>query len=278
MAAGAIASRRPLVHLAPDTEPQTGLAYREEGQGEPVLLLHGYPESSFMWRHLLPALAAAGRRAVAPDLAGFGDSPVDLPGTWEHHVESVERFRRAVGVERAALVVHDWGGLIGLRWACEHPDAVSALVISSTGFFPRARWHGLGEALRREVDGERMIEGMTRNTFGELMQATSPSFDDDAVDEYWKAFGDPDRRRGQLDLYRSGDFSKLGAYEGRLAALGVPVLLVWGENDGFAPLGAGRRFQAELPDARLVVVEGAGHFVWEDAPERTAEEVVAFLS
>lgn len=264
--------------LAPNIEPETGLAYREAGDGDPVLLVHGYPESSFMWRHLLPALAAAGRRAVAPDLAGFGDSPAVSPGTWERQVEHLERFRQAMGVERAALVVHDWGGLIGLRWACHHPDAVSSLVISSTGFFPDGRWHGLAEALRREVDGERMIGGMTRKTFGELMRATSPSFDDAAVDEYWKAFGDEERRRGQLDLYRSGDFAKLAPYQGRLAAMGVPALLVWGENDGFAPVAAGRRFMTELPDARLVVVEGAGHFVWEDAPDRTTEEVVAFLS
>lgn len=264
--------------LAPNIEPQTGLAYREAGHGDPVLLVHGYPESSFMWRHLLPALAAAGKRAVAPDLAGFGDSPADPPGTWERHVESLERFRWAIGVERAALVVHDWGGLIGLRWACHHPDAVSSLVISSTGFFPDARWHGLAEALRRDVDGERMIEGMTRTSFGELMLATSPSFDDAALDEYWKAFSDEDRRRSQLDLYRSGDFTKLEQYEGRVSALGVPVLLVWGENDGFAPVGAGRRFEAELPDARLVVLDGAGHFVWEDAPERTCGEVIGFLS
>lgn len=263
--------------VLPKTEPQSGLAYRQAGDGEPVLLVHGYPESSWMWRQLLPALAAAGFRAIAPDLAGFGDSPPDPPGTWERHAERLERFRRALGVERAALVVHDWGGLIGLRWACDHPDAVRALVISSTGFFADGRWHGLAEALRRDVDGERMIEGMTRASFGELLQATSPAFDDRAVDEYWKAFGSEERRRGQLELYRSGDFSKLAAYEGRLAALGVPVLLLWGENDGFAPVAAGRRLAAELPDARLLVLEGAGHFVWEDAPERTREEVIAFL-
>jgi haloalkane dehalogenase len=77
----------------------TGLAYTEAGpaDGPVALLLHGYPESSYMWRHLLPALATAGWRAVAPDLAGFGDSPPDPPGTWERHVEAVERFRGSSG-------------------------------------------------------------------------------------------------------------------------------------------------------------------------------------
>ena len=93
-----------------------------------------------MWRHLLPALASAGRRALAPDLPGFGDSPPDPPGTYERHVEAVERFRRDIGLDRAVLLVHDTGGLIGLRWACDHPDAVAGLVITNTGFFPDLEW------------------------------------------------------------------------------------------------------------------------------------------
>ena len=106
-----------------------GLAYREAGppDGPVALLLHGYPESSYMWRGLLPVLADAGWRAVAPDLAGMGDSPADLPGTWERHADSVERLRTDLGIERCVPVLHDWGGLIGLRWACEQPGAVEGL-------------------------------------------------------------------------------------------------------------------------------------------------------
>jgi haloalkane dehalogenase len=81
-----------------------------------------------------------------------------------------------------------------------------------------------------------------------------------------------------LDLYRSGDFAKLEPFDGSLAALGVPVLLVWGAGDPFAPLAAAHRFERELPDTELVVVEDAGHFVWEDAPVRCAEAVTAFLA
>jgi haloalkane dehalogenase len=255
----------------------TSLAHREEGPADapPALLLHGFPESSYMWRDLLPALAGAGRRAVAPDLAGFGDSEPDPPGTWERHVEAVERFRREQGIERCLLVVHDWGGLIGLRWACEHPDAVEALVISSTGFFADGKWHGMAKAMREPGTGEQLVDGLDRDGFGAVLRSASPAFGDDALDEYWKAFADETRRRGQLELYRSGDFEKIAGY--RLADLGVPVLLVWGETDDFAPVAGAHRFERELPDTELVVIDGAGHFVWEDAPARCAEAVTAFV-
>jgi haloalkane dehalogenase len=256
-----------------------GIAYREDGpvDGPVALMVHGYPQSSYMWRHALPAAAAAGWRALAPDLPGFGDSPADPPGTWQRQVEALERFRRALDVERAALVVHDWGGLIGLRWACDHPDTVAALVISDTGFFSDGRWHGLAEALRAEGQGEQLVDGMTRESFGQLMQGTSTGMDDRAVDEYFKAFADEPRRRGQLELYRSGDFAELEAYEGCLAGLGVPALLVWGENDPFAPLAGAERFKSELPGPRLAVMEGSGHFVWDDAGEPAAAELRSFL-
>jgi haloalkane dehalogenase len=98
---------------------------------------------------------------------------------------------------------------------------------------------------------------------------------DDAIAEYWKAFESEAGRRGVLELYRSGDFSKLERYD--LAGLGVPALLVWGEEDEFAPVAGAHRFQRELPDTELVVVEGARHFVWEDAPDECAAALTAFL-
>lgn len=257
-----------------------GLAYTEAGpaDGPVALLLHGYPESSYMWRHLLPALATAGWRAVAPDLAGFGDSPPDPPGTWERHVETVERFRGELGIERCVPVVHDWGGLIGLWWACEQPDAVEALVISSTGFFPDGEWHGMARAMREPGTGEQLLEAADRATVAAVLRQSSSGIGDDAVDEYWKAYADPERRRGHLELYRSGDFAKLEPFDGRLAALGVPVLLIWGASDPFAPVAGAHRFARELSDTELVVIEDAGHFVWEDAPVRCAEAVTAFLA
>jgi haloalkane dehalogenase len=260
-----------------------GLAYREarpEGWsdgGPAALLLHGYPNSSYLFRDVLPSLADAGWRAIAPDLAGYGDSPPDPPGTWERHVGAVERFRLALGLERVALVVHDWGGLIGLRWACDHPEAVSALVLSDTGFFSDGKWHGLAQAMRTEGQGEELMAGMTREGFGAVLSQSSPGLSENAIEEYWKCFADEERRRGQLEMYRSGDFEKLVPYEGRLEALGVPTLVLWAEDDPFAPLAGARRFHERIPDSELVVLEGTGHFLFDDDPVRPGREIARFL-
>jgi haloalkane dehalogenase len=255
-----------------------GLFYRESGPADApvVLFLHGFPQSSFMWSDAMTAVADAGWRALAPDFAGYGDSEPDPPATWERHMESLERFRRERGIEGCVLVVHDWGGLVGLRWACEHPGAVRALVISSTGFFPNGKWHGMAKALREPDTGEQLIAGIDREGFAALMHQSSSGISDDAITEYWKAYGDETRRRGQLELYRSGDFSKLESYD--LAGLGVPTLLLWGEHDEFAPVAGAHRFQRELPDTELVVVGGARHFVWEDAPAECAAALTGFLA
>jgi pimeloyl-ACP methyl ester carboxylesterase len=259
------------------------IAYREslpdgwDGSGPTILLLHGYPTSSYLWREVMPAAAAEGWRAIAPDLPGFGDSPADLPGTWERQIEHVDRFRRALGLERVALAVHDWGGLIGLRWACDHPDAVAGLFITDTGFFPDGRWHGMAKALRTEGEGEQFLANVNRDLFAMALRQVSPRLPDDAVDEYWKAYGDEQRKQAQLDLYRSGDFSKLEAYDGRLAALGVPTRIVWGARDEFAPVGGAHRFHKQIPRAELVVLEEAGHFVMEDDPSRVGAELRRLL-
>jgi haloalkane dehalogenase len=260
-----------------------GLAYREvlpDGPEDaaPVLLVHGFPQSSYMWRHLMPALAASGRRAVAPDLIGYGDTPPDRPATWERHVEALDRFRSALGLERIVVVNHDWGGLISMRWVLERSVPLAGLVMSNTGFFPDGEWYGMGAAMRTEGQGEALVDSISREGLAAMLGQIGTGFDDRAVDEYWKGLATEDGRRGVLELYRSGDFEKLEPYEGMLGELTIPILVLWGENDEYAPLTNAHRFDREIPDAKLVVVEGAGHFVWEDDPERCEREVVGFLA
>lgn len=255
------------------------LVYREslpvEAPKGTVLCLHGYPESSYMWRHLLETVADAGWQAVAPDLPGYGDSPYAGSGTWQAHVDAVDAFHREQELGEVVLVVHDWGGLIGLRWACEHPELIRGMVISDTGFFPDGKWHGMAQALRTPGQGEEIVDAIDREGFGGMLRAVSPGLDDRSIDEYFKAYGSPERRRGQLELYRSGELSELEDYD--LAAVGAPALILWGEDDPFAPLAGAHRFAKELPDTELVVVGGAKHFVFDDEPEACSAAVRAFL-
>ena len=266
----------------PELKRAGGLAYRELAPSEPsehppVLCVHGFPQSSYMWRDLMAALADSGRRALAPDLAGFGDSPPDPPGTWERQVEALERWREAIGLGPAVLVVHDWGGLIALRWACDRPGTAAGLVLSNTGFFPDGEWHGMAKALRTEGQGEVLIDSLSRDGLAAMLAGVGSGFDEGAADEYFKAFATEEGRRGVLELYRSGDFSQLEPYRGKLAELGVPALALWGERDDYAPPAGAFRFAKELPDTRVVLVEDAGHFVFEDAADRCAAEVLRFL-
>ncbi len=242
-----------------------------------LLCVHGYPESGHMWSVLVERAAEAGWRALAPDLPGYGDSAPDPPHTWARMIAAVDRFHANYAGEPVALCVHDWGGLIGLRWACDNPEKVRALVISATGFFPDGKWHGLAQALRTEGQGEEFVDGVTREAFGQLLAGVAPGITEQALDEYFKAYADPARRRGQLELYRSGDFSELEPYRGRLAALDVPTLLLFGSEDPFAPVASAHRLAREIPHARLEILDGVGHFMFDEVPDRAAAIVVDFL-
>jgi haloalkane dehalogenase len=197
-----------------------------------------------MWEPLMDALAESGRAAYAPDLYALGDSTDFGPATFENSRERFAQWMDEIGDEQAVLVVHDWGGFIGLSWACDHPDRVEALVISDTGFF---------------ADGK-------------------PIFSEDEIDAYWAPFEDGRGRQATLDFYRSMDFEKLEPWQGKLGELGVPTLLLWGADDPFAPLAGAHRFEREIPGAQLVAIEGAGHFVFDEARERCTTEVLRFVS
>lgn len=241
-----------------------------------VILIHGFPESSLMWEPVMAALAAGGRRCVAPDLYCLGESEDPGPASFERNLAAVASFHNELGLGRVALVVHDWGGFVGLAWACEHPELVSALVISDAGFFSEGKWHGMATAMRSD-QGEALVAGLDRDGFGAMLRSAA-DFDDATLDAFWRPFEDGRGRQATLEFYRSMDFEKLAPYDGRLAELGVPTLLLWGETDEFAPLAGAKRFEREIPGSRLVAVEGAGHFVYDEHPERCAREVADFLA
>ena len=131
--------------------------------------------------------------------------------------------------------------------------------------------------MRTPGQGETLVNSTSRAEFGTLLKAASDSLDDDVLDEYWKAFESREARHGWLELYRSFDMDELEPYQAKLAALGVPALVLWGEGDEFLPVGYASRFAQQIPGAKLVLLENVRHFLFEDEPERCAREVIAFL-
>ncbi len=132
-----------------------------------------------------PLPAGARWRPTCPDTATPSRTRPGC-GTWERHVEALERFASELDLPPVALVTHDWGVMIGLRWACDHPDAVSALVISDGGFFSDRRWHDLANVMRTPGDGEKLIAAYTREGFCAAMRAVSQRHGRAALEEYWK--------------------------------------------------------------------------------------------
>jgi haloalkane dehalogenase len=261
---------------------QNGLSYREalaegSGRGGAVVLVHGYPESSRMWQPLMEELAAAGHHCVAPDLYGLGDSDALEPATFEASLAVFRDFMATRGPGPFTVVVHDWGGFIGLAWACDNADRVARLVISNAGFFADGRWHGMAEAIRGE-DGEEIVATIDRDGFRALLRASGDAFSDEDIEAYWRPFEDGRGQRATLDFYRSMDFEKLRPWEGGLGRLGVPTLLLWGADDEFAPISGAHRFEREISGARLVALGGIGHFVFDEDPGRANAAVLEFLA
>jgi haloalkane dehalogenase len=274
--------------FAPNWLDQDGLRmhYLDEGDraAQPVLLLHGEPTWSFLWRRILPPLTAAGRRVVAPDLLGFGrsDKPTDRDWyTYDRHAESVARLVRELDLRDLVVVVHDWGGPIGLRFAVEHEERVDRLVILDTGVgggrAPSESWLRFREAVRH-VGGALDI--------GRLVAAgTARGLADDVRAAYDAPFPTPEAKAGALafpDLVPTEpehpSTEPMNRVEEALRSWEKPALVVWGAEDAVLPPSVGERFLELIPGAtRLELVEDASHFLQEDAPDEVAAHVVGFL-
>jgi haloalkane dehalogenase len=118
---------------------------------------------------------------------------------------------------------------------------------------------------------------MSREGFAGLLNTGGEFFSEAELDAYWAPFADGRGQRATLEFYRSMDFEKLAEWDGKLAQIGAPTLLVWGADDQFAPLAGAKRFEREIPGSKLVAIEGAGHFVFDEQRERSVDEVLTFL-
>jgi len=258
--------------------------YVDEGGGDPVLLLHGEPTWSFLWRRIIPPLVAAGGRAVAPDLIGFGrsDKPTDVGWySYDRHVESVVRLVEELDLTGLTLVVHDWGGPIGLRVAVEHEARVERLVIFDTGVgagsAPSETWLRF-RAVVRELGGGLDI--------GRLVAAgTAQGLTDEVRAAYDAPFPTPESKAGALafpelvptDLEHP-NAAPMNRVRDALRGWRKPALVVWGAEDAVLPPRVAERFVELIPGAQgPLLVEGAGHFLQEDRPDEVATAILEFL-
>ncbi len=253
---------------------------RTHGDGDPVVFSHGNPTHSEDW---LPFLERLQRPGIAFDLPGFGLSATPSAREFDYSMHGQARFfGRALdvlGVDRYALVAHDWGSL-ALIHATTRPEQVERLVLANVvPLLPGYRWHWIARYFWRvPVAGELFNLAATKSAFRLLSrQATArrgpmpPEF----IDMVWRGY-----RRGTgrpvLALYRSADPGELAAAGFGLGALACPALVVWGVSDRFLPASFGRAYAERLPNAELATYEGAGHWPWLDRPE-VIDRVLAFL-
>ncbi len=256
--------------------------YLDEGQGPVVVLVHGTPSWSFEWRALVRDLARD-HRVIAPDHVGFGlsDKPADWAGTPAAHAANLEKLLAHLGVERATLVVHDFGGPIGLAWALAHPERVERLVIFNTWMWDAGEKAAkLSNVVKGALGRYLYLErNFSPRRLAPMSMKVKPSAD--VLRHYSHPFPDPASRVGpwRLGVELAGSAGWYASlWEKRAAIADIPTLLVWGEADptfGEAELA---RWREALPAARVVTLPGVGHFPQEEAPERVVAEVRTFLA
>lgn len=264
--------------------------YREAGDPKQptILMLHGFPSSSSQYRDLIPLLARS-YHVVAPDYPGFGHSAQPPREQYRYSFDqlyvTVDRFTRAIGVNRFVLYAQDYGGPVGLRFVVHQPDRVRALLIQNAnayevGISPlwapiRALWANDTPETRAVVAKFLTREGTTF----EHGDGTPPDrVNPDAIDLDQSVLDRPGNRDIQLDLL--GDYkSNLALYPAIHAAFRAhkfPTLIVWGTKDSSFTVAGAKAYRQDLPDAELHLID-AGHFACETHAELIAGYVTAFL-
>lgn len=270
------------------------MAYVDEGDGPPVVLVHGNPTWSFYWRSLTEALPAAGLRAIAMDHIGMGHSARPPAASYSYTLSSrVDDFgafvEQLLPTGTFDLVVHDWGGAIALSWAIDHPERVGRIVLLNTGAFPLPPGKGIPlplRAARWPIIGSFAVTRLNAFCLGALVLGTG------------RAILPREARRGLLAPYRGrgsrvavaafvndiptgpgdpsyGVLQHTGDSLGKLAD--KPMLICWGMRDFVFDAAILAQFEAAFPQATVRRYPAAGHYVLEDAAASIVSEVVSFL-
>ena len=245
------------------------VAHVETGEGPPVLMLHGEPSWSYIWRKVVPPVREAGHRCILPDHVGFGRSDKPLDPGWhslEPHVGITASLLEDLDLRDATLVVHDWGGPIGLNLALAHPDRVARVVILDTVIDPREVWMSDLWVQFREF-----VETTSDFPAGEMMNATCfADLDDEIVAAYDAPFPTAESKAALTGLPMSLprlESVDVAATEGFCAALRAdprPMIAIWGQEDLLLTVATGQRLTASIGRRIDHVVPDAGHGIQED--------------
>jgi haloalkane dehalogenase len=257
--------------------------YLDEGEGPPILLLHGNPTWSFLYRGVIIRLRKS-FRCIAPDYPGFGLSahPAHYRYTPEEHASVVHALVRELDLTDLTLMGHDWGGPIGMSLALEEPERIRALVMGNTWYWPTAALHlkafswilstgyMQGWMLKRNLLVERLIPAGVKHPIAP-----------EVLEHYRRPFPTADSRGGSVELVRQLTLSAnwLGRVETgvRRQLSHLPLLLTWGVEDlAFTPAFMDT-FRRDFPETRVVRLE-AKHFIQEDAPGEVSQAIRDFLS
>jgi haloalkane dehalogenase len=258
------------------------LHYVDEGQRDPVVCFHGEPSWAFLYRKMVRPLVDGGNRVICPDYAGFGrsDKPTDRRWySYDRHVELMSALLGSLDLSHATVVVQDWGGPIGLRWAVANPDRVARLVILNTGLFT-------GRVSKGFLAWRNFAERNPDLPVGFIIQgATTTELPDEVVRGYEAPFPDAESKAGVAEFPLIVPMSEedAGAAEMRevsdeLSRWEKPALVAFSDSDPVFPYPrAGQVFCDLIPGAgEQLRVEGAAHFLQEDRGEQIAEEILSF--
>ena len=257
--------------------------HREAGEGPPVVLLHGWPTSSFLWRDVMKPIARR-HRVIAPDLPGFGASPKP-PGaayTFAFFEEALDELLDALGVEETAIAGHDIGGPIALHWALGRRERVTHIALLNTLVYPELSDAAVQfvHACRTPGLREQLTSPAGLAAAMKLGVADPATITDEVLEGVTAPFrSDEDR----LALARAGiglELDVVAEMARELPGLRTPLRVIYGEQDRILPDIADTvaRLRRDVPHAEVTALAGCGHFLQEEEPERVGELLAGFFA
>ncbi len=262
------------------------LHYVEEGQGEVIVCLHGNPTWSYTFRRVVRDFKNS-HRVIALDHLGCGKSskPDDFSYRLENHIENLDLFIKGLNLKDITLVVHDWGGAIGIGWAVDHPHLVSKIVVMNSAAFLSKSIPPTIAICKVPFLGELLIRGLNIFLWGLFWFGTHKKLSAAIWSKYFAPYPSFASRKAlarfvqDIPLFsRHPSYAKLKATQDKLGSLQMPMLFLWGMRDFCFHPGFLSRWQQYFSNARIVRFAEAGHLVHEDEPVKVAAELRGFIS